>query len=112
MSAFSLLLVLLRELCEVAGQLFLKHAMSHPDDAPRAKMLRSFGYGIASMALGFFLWLGLLSKFELSLLYPLEALNRILLVLGASFFLREKMTVSVWAGVLLISAGVALVVAS
>ncbi len=112
MSAFSLLILLFRELCEIAGQLFLKHAMSLPDGSSRQKFFRSFASGIGSMALGFFLWLGLLQKFDLSRLYPLEGLNRILLVLGASLFLREKMSPSVWLGVLLISAGVILVVAS
>ncbi len=112
MSLANLLLVLLSEICAVAGQLFFKRAMTLPDSATRAKFLAIFLAGIAVMALNFFLWLGLLSKFNLSFLYPFDALNRILLLLGASVFLREKMTPSLWLGVLLISGGVALVVAS
>ena len=68
--------------------------------------------GIAVKTVAFFLWLGLLSKFELSYLYPFEGVSPILIVLGAAIFLREKMTRSLWLGVALISAGVVLVSAS
>ena len=112
MSALSFFLVLVTEMFAVGGQIFLKHAMNQPPGTARGKVVRIFAGGIALLALNFFLWLGLLSKFELSFLYPFDGLNRILLVVGASLFLREKMSLSICAGVLLISAGVALVVAS
>lgn len=112
MNAVAFLCVLLTELCSTAGQLFFKHAMSQPDSAPRGKFLGIFLSGIATKAVAFFLWLGLLSKFELSYLFPFEGVSPILIVIGAAIFLREKMTRSLWFGVLLISAGVALVSAS
>ncbi len=112
MTAISLLCVILTELCSVAGQIFFKHAMSQPEGGPRAKFLGMFLSGIAVKALAFFLWLGLLSKFELSYLYPFEGISPVLLVLAAALFLREKMTLNLWAGVILISAGVVLVSAS
>src|SRR5207249_3627966 len=105
----SFLFVVLSEMCSVAGQLLFKQSMNSTHEQSRTKFLPTFIAGIAVMGLGFFLWLGLLSKFDLSFLYPFEGLNHIILVLAASFFLKEKMSVSLWLGVLLISAGVALV---
>ena len=112
MSVVAFLCVLVVEISSVAGQIFFKHAMCQPADASRAKFLGIFLSGIAVKALAFFLWLGLLSKFDLSYLYPFEGISPILLVLGAAIFLREKMTRSLWVGVVLISAGVVLVSAS
>lgn len=112
MTALSFALVLLSEICSVAGQIFFKHAMCQPPEATRAKFIGLFGAGIATKALAFFVWLGLLSKFDLSYLYPFEGLSPILLVIAAAVFLKEKMSLNLWLGVLLISAGVALVSAS
>jgi drug/metabolite transporter (DMT)-like permease len=105
------LLVLLSEGCSVAGQIILKQVMTR-DHPSRAAFARAFAVPIAFMALAFFLWLGLLSKFELSYLYPFDGLNRLMLVTGATIFLKEKMTPQLWLGVILISLGVSLVSAS
>ncbi|MEA3188300.1 MAG: hypothetical protein QOD99_2130 [Chthoniobacter sp.] len=112
MNVLTFLCVVLTEISSVAGQIFFKHAMSLPSTRTRGKFLSIFLSGIAVKALAFFLWLGLLSKFDLSYLYPFEGLSPILLVLAAAIFLREKMSRSLWIGVLLISAGVMLVSAS
>jgi len=98
------LLVLVSETCSVAGQIFFKHAMG--GKGPRGAKIAG---GVAVMTVGFFLWVGLMSKFELSYLYPFDGLNRILLMIGASIFLKEKMTLNLWMGVGLICAGVLLV---
>lgn len=112
MTPLAFLFIMLSESCSIAGQIFFKRAMSLPDDAARGKFLVVFGCGIFVKAVAFFLWLGLLSKFTLSKLYVFEGLGPILLVLAAWVFLREKMTLSLWLGVLLISAGLVLVSAS
>ena len=112
MTALSFFLVCITEICSVAGQIFFKRAMSQPDDAARGKFIAIFGLGIGAKAVAFFLWLGLLAKFDLSYLYPFEGLSPIMLVIAAAIFLKEKMTPNLWAGVILISAGVALVSAS
>lgn len=102
------------EVCSIAGQVFFKLAMNKTNGGAfrLAQFVPIFGAGIAAMALGFFLWLGLMSKFELSYLYPFEGLNRLILVFAASYFLREKMTLTLWMGVLLITAGILLVSAT
>ncbi len=113
MTLAAFLLILLSEGSSVAGQIFFKHAMSQPESTPRAKFLGIFMSGIAVKALAFFVWLGLLARFRnLSYLYPFEGLSPILIVITASIFLKEKMTLTLWIGVLLISLGVVLVSAS
>ena len=105
MTSLAFLLVVISECCSVAGQIFFKHAMGGMKGSQAAKLTA----GVAVMAVGFFLWVGLMSKFELSFIYPFDGLNRIVLVIGASVFLKEKMSPSLWVGVALISAGVLLV---
>ncbi len=99
------------EVCSIVGQLLFKLAMNETNASPGrgTKFIRLLASGIAVMALGFFLWLGLMSKFDLSYLYPFEGLSRIILVFAACFFLKEKMTFSLFLGVLMISAGILLV---
>jgi drug/metabolite transporter (DMT)-like permease len=99
------LLVLISETCSAAGQVFFKHAVDGHPGVKAAKLTA----GVAVMAVGFFLWIGLMSRFQLSYLYPFDGLNRILLMFGASVFLKEKMTLNLWVGVALICAGVLLV---
>jgi len=124
-NALSFLCVMLSELCSIAGQIFFKIAMGDENETggdsdggtaktkkSRKKFLSIFLAGIAVMAVGFFLWVGLMSRFDLSYLYPFDGLNRIVLVFAATIFLKEKPTPSLWLGVILISLGVALVSAS
>ena len=105
MTALAFLLVIVSETCSAAGQIFFKHAMGGRKGNRAAKLAT----GVSIMAVGFFLWVGLMSKFDLSYLYPFDGLNRILLVIAASIFLKEKMSVNLWVGVALICAGVMLV---
>lgn len=112
MTAASLLLIFLARVCASAGQIFFKKAMCVRDGEARSKGAASFCCGIVVMAVGFFLWLGLLNKFPLSYLYPFEGIDHILLVVGASIFLKERATPGIWLGVLLISAGVVFVSAN
>ena len=98
----------------ICGQILFKLAMNQTngDGLRMSKFVPVFASGIAAMALGFFLWLGLMSKFDLSYLYPFEGLDRLVLVLAAWIFLKEKMTPSLWLGVIMITVGIVLVSAS
>ena len=49
MSPLAFLCVLVNEMCSVAGQLFFKHAMSQPEDAPRGKFFAIFLSGIVAV---------------------------------------------------------------
>ena len=84
----------------------------------RRSMLESYGNheslaaGVLAMTVGFFTWLTLLQRFNLSYLYPFEGLDRVILVFGAWLFLRENMTRDLWIGVTLICFGTILVSAT
>ena len=112
MTAFFFLLIVISEVSTVAGQLFLKHAMNQSGENARRKMILNLAAGIAVMAVGFFLWMGLLARFDLSYLYPFEGLERIVLLGGAWFFLKEKLTWNLVLGVALLSVGTFLVASS
>ena len=109
MTPFNFLLVLVSEISATVGQIFFKHAMGKSADGMN---LRSLVGGIAFMTLSFFVWIALLSKFDLSYLFPFDGLNRIIVVVGASVFLKEKPTPRIWLGVALISVGVMIVSAT
>jgi undecaprenyl phosphate-alpha-L-ara4N flippase subunit ArnE len=106
-----LLLVIISEICTVAGQLFIKHA-AVGDHGTRGQHIRAFAPAIACMAAGFFIWTGVMRFMDLSELYPLEGVSRLMLVTGAVLFLKEKMTPKLWIGVMLICVGVVFVVSS
>jgi undecaprenyl phosphate-alpha-L-ara4N flippase subunit ArnE len=114
MSLTAWLLVIISQLALVAGQIYLKRAMSRrerPDDASRG-WISLLGIGIATMTVWFLLWLGVMHQVELSKLMPLEGISPLLIVLGAAVFLRERLNARSWAGVILTCVGVLLVSAS
>ena len=111
MTPLLFLLIIASLITLVAGQLLLKKAME-PHTAERmftARGLRFLVAGTAAMAISFFLTLGLLSRLELSYLYPFQGLSVVIISASAAIFLRERLTLRLLLGALLISAGVALV---
>ena len=111
MSLTAWLLVVISQLALVAGQIFLKHAMSRRErggDQARG-WVGTLVIGIATMTIWFLLWLGVMHQVELSKLMPLEGLSPLLIVLGAAIFLGERLNWRGWAGVGLTSVGVLLV---
>jgi undecaprenyl phosphate-alpha-L-ara4N flippase subunit ArnE len=110
-NALAIILCTVCQLFLVAGQLLLKRAMNatHDEPPPRGKIASNLAGGIALLSLWFFLWLGLLGQWELSHLFPFEGLNPALLMIGAWIFLRERVPPRGWVGIVLISAGIALV---
>ncbi len=109
MTPVMLAIVSLCEMCNLAGQLFFKHAMGGLWDRARARAGLALAAGVAVSAASFFLWMGLLPQGELSMLYPFEAITRILLLGAAGLCFREKITPRLWAGVVLISGGIFIV---
>ena len=103
MTPIALLLIVISLAAFVAGQLLLKHAMQSPIRV---------GYlilGTAVMAVSFFLTLGLLQKFDLSYLDPFQGLSVIFVSVAAIVFLKEKMTLRLTIGSLLIAGGLVFV---
>ena len=95
----------------VAGQLLLKHAMegSRSTRFNNPRILKLFVAGVASLAIAFFLTIGLLQHFDLSKFYPIQGSTIIIIALAAAVFLREKLTPQLIVGTILISLGIAIV---
>ncbi|MGI8481342.1 MAG: EamA family transporter [Chthoniobacterales bacterium] len=110
MTAVSAALILTSLVAFIAGQLLLKRGMEatrHGWRQPPCLWLLTTGIG--AMAVSFFLTVGLLQRFDLSYLYPFQGLSVIILAALGAITLREKITLPLAIGSLLISAGVVLV---
>ncbi len=118
MSALTLILIFVALLTLVAGQLLLKWALGDDHEAEgvvRPSFTRRavvFAGGILAMTISFFVNLGLLQRNDLSLVFPFQGLSVIIVTVGASVFLKERLTLPLVAGALLITVGVMLVAAS
>ncbi len=119
MSALTLTLILIALVTLVAGQLLLKWALSddEQEDTAPSKMSSSrraliIAGGIFAMTISFFVNLGLLQRNDLSLVFPFQGLSVIIVTVGASFFLKERLTLPLVVGALLVTVGVMLVAAS
>ena len=95
---------------QVVGQVFFKVAMDESAGIKAPSTRRAaFAAGIAAMAFSFFFGLAQLSQIPLSKYYPFEGIERVVIVIAAAFFLREKITVRIVIGVALICGGLFLV---
>ena len=114
MSILAWVLIIISQIALVAGQIYLKRAMSRREQAGEASRgwIGLLAIGIATMTVWFLLWLGVMPHVELSKQMPMEGISPILIVLGAALFLRERLNAQGWAGVILTCVGVVLVSAS
>ncbi len=112
MTITALLLVVFTQICAVTGQIFVKKSMTHPKGSGTWEGITLLATGVGSMTVGFFLWLGLMPRFQLSYLFPFTALQYVFSVLASAVFLKERASISLCIGIILLSAGVALVSAS
>jgi drug/metabolite transporter (DMT)-like permease len=104
-------LMLVSIICFVAGQILLKHAMDLTQKPTysqgRARFI--FAGAIAAFAVNFFLNIGLLQRFDLSYFFPFQGLSVILITLAGAWVLKERLTVRLTVGSILIALGVAFV---
>jgi len=105
-------LILFSGTCSVTGQIFFKHAMSGCVGSGKPRRSLNLAAGVLAMTVGFFTWLALLQRFNLSYLYPFEGLDNVIVAFGAWLFLRENMTRELWLGMILICFGTMLVSAT
>jgi len=68
--------------------------------------------GVGMMAMAFFSLLGMLAVEAVSFVVPVTALSYAAGALGAAVFLRERVSLQRWAGVLIVCVGVTLVLLS
>lgn len=109
MTAAAIALCILAQVFLVVGQLLFKHAMDERSRRSLRRKVALLSVGIAAQAVWFFLWLGLLERWDLSRIFPFEGLNPLLIVICACLVLRERLTADGWVGVALITAGLILV---
>jgi uncharacterized membrane protein len=98
----------------VAAQLILKRAMefSTTNGLRNSRFVSLAAVGTALMTVSFFLTLGLLQRFDLSYLYPFQGLSVIFITLMAAVVLKEKLSLRLTVGAVLITAGIVLVALS
>jgi uncharacterized membrane protein len=110
-SFLAFLLILISLVTFVAAQLILKRAMefSATDDMRSSYFISRVVIGVLLMTVSFFLTLGLLQRFDLSYLYPFQGLSVIFITILAAVVLREKLSMRLAIGTLLITVGIVLV---
>jgi uncharacterized membrane protein len=111
MSILALFFIVVSLLSFVAAQVILKRAMEVSTTAclRNSRFVSLAAIGTALMTVSFFLTLGLLQRFDLSYLYPFQGLSVIFVALMAAVVLKERLSLRLVIGALLISAGIALV---
>ena len=111
MSFLAFLFILISLATFVAAQLILKKAMefSAAKGMRNSYFVSRVAIGVALMTVSFFLTLGLLQRFDLSYLYPFQGLGVIFITILAAVVLKEKLSVRLTIGALLITAGIVLV---
>jgi drug/metabolite transporter (DMT)-like permease len=113
LTLLAITLCIVCQLLIVAGQIMLKHAMTSTEaTSVSAARIRNFAMAVGCLALWFFLWLGLMRRWDLSKLYPFEGLNPAMMALAAWLVLKEKLPAKAWIGLLVVCAGIALVARS
>ena len=109
---FAGLLIFVTVSCFVAGQILLKHAMDiiGANGLLAASTRRWCSRRRSALfAVNFFINLGLLQRFDLSFIFPFQGLSVIMIALAGAFILKEKLTLRLTIGSIVISAGVILV---
>ncbi|HXG91992.1 MAG TPA: EamA family transporter [Blastocatellia bacterium] len=76
--------------------------------AKRVFANRYFLAGLLMMAVGFFALLAVVSWADMSLVIPATSLSFVASTIGAKLYLKEKINIIRWAGILLVCIGVAL----
>ena len=111
MSFLAFFFILISLLSFVWAQVVLKRAMEATQKSGfrNLRFISRVAGGIGLMTISFFLTLGLLQRFDLSYLYPFQGLSVIIISLMAAVMLKEKLTLQLTIGALLISAGIVLV---
>lgn len=102
----------------VAGQLLMKHGMNQFGTFPISQIIFKIIPMILNpfVFLGFFLfgvssifWLAVLSRMQLSFVYPMVSLAYVLVALFSFYFFKENVSLIRWVGIGVICIGVFLI---
>jgi drug/metabolite transporter (DMT)-like permease len=94
---------------KVAAARHLSGAGTAPREWLRVLLSRELVAAIACLAAGTALWLAVLYRMDVSRAFPFLSLGSIVVVAASRWLLRERVSVYRWAGVALITLGIALV---
>ncbi len=124
--SFSLIAVIflvgLTDICDTVSQIFLKVSINSFDlhlDTVK-KVIRFVGqliqhprvwisFVFSSLSLG--IWIFVLSKADLNFAYSLDSMRYVFITVASVFFLKEKVGVGRWLGIICVVLGIALVAA-
>ncbi len=96
-----------------AGQLLIKHGLNRHAADPAALLAAwPAALGLLVYGLGTVLWIAAVSRAAIGYLFPLSALSYALVALGGAALLGERVSPGRWAGIAILSLGVALLVGS
>jgi len=104
---WKLFYIFLSVILGVMGQLFLKQGMLKIGEFPNQFSLIVNYY--IKVALNHYIWLGILSKVELSYARPLAASGYVFVALFSWWLWGENLSAQRWIGIILITIGVILV---
>jgi len=104
-----------------AGDVFITKGMKQLGEISTLNVGRLFGIfgraitnryvltGVLFMAVSYFSFLGALRLADLSLVLPATSVSFVITTIGARLFLKETISATRWAGILLVCIGVALI---
>lgn len=101
--------VLITKGMKQVGEISTLHAGKLLRIAGRAITNRYVLTGVLFMAISYFSFLGALRLADLSLVLPATSISFVITTIAARFFLRETISATRWAGILLVCVGVALI---
>jgi drug/metabolite transporter (DMT)-like permease len=116
-----LLFVLIHDTILATGQTFIKRGMNNLHDVNVLSFASVLGFirfcvtngsilsGLALNTMSLAIWLMILSFADLSMAYPFDSLQYIVIALFAQIFLKEEVRGLRWVGILLIVVGVSIV---
>lgn len=102
----------------ILGQMLMKAGMMTIGKFPLTQLIPMFFtiifnplvfFGIFSFAVSSIFWLVVLSRFELSMVYPLVSIGYIFVALLSSIFFKENVSLIRWIGIITICVGVFLI---
>jgi len=112
------LIMIISILLAVAGQVLMKKGMmafgTFPVSQLISKVIPMFlnpwvFFGFVCFGLSSIFWLVVLSRMQLSLVYPMVSVAYVLVAILSWFFFRENVSLIRWAGIAVIIAGVYLI---
>jgi len=119
-----ILLILLAEVCGVAGQILFKKTINNLEAPDMRSHISYFIFlknvlrvpavwlGFGCVGCGISIWLTALAQADLSLVFPIDSMQYVVTLIAARIFLGEKIDKMKLGGTLLIMAGIALVAMS